>query len=136
MLSDADKADPLAALVRITGGSKRNALLKWCQSRTAEYRFVDITNFSTSWCDGMALCALLHSFLPNKIPYESLRSDNRENNFKIATSVAESVGITSVLEISEMIADRPIWEDVMNYVKEIYVKLEAGPQQNADCLLK
>jgi len=31
--------DPLAKLVKQTGGSKRNALLKWCQQKTLDYRY-------------------------------------------------------------------------------------------------
>lgn len=30
-------ADPLAMLAKQLGGSKRNALLRWCQNRTATY---------------------------------------------------------------------------------------------------
>jgi len=30
-------ADPLALLAKQLGGSKRNALLRWCQNRTAAY---------------------------------------------------------------------------------------------------
>jgi len=33
----AKSVDPLAALAKQLGGSKRNALLKWCQNRTATY---------------------------------------------------------------------------------------------------
>ena len=33
----AKSADPLASLAKQLGGSKRNALLKWCQNRTATY---------------------------------------------------------------------------------------------------
>lgn len=49
-----ERKDPLNALVK-NGGSKRNALLKWCQSKTVGYRNIDITNFSSSWNDGLAL---------------------------------------------------------------------------------
>lgn len=31
------KSDPLANLAKQMGGSKRNSLLKWCQSRIATY---------------------------------------------------------------------------------------------------
>ena len=65
--------DPLASLVK-NGGSKRNALLKWCQAKTAGYVEVDITNFSSSWNDGMAFAALLHGYVPDKIPYSSLKA--------------------------------------------------------------
>jgi len=33
----AKSVDPLATLAKQLGGSKRNALLKWCQNRTAAY---------------------------------------------------------------------------------------------------
>lgn len=32
-----ERKDPLAALARKYGGSKRNALLKWCQKKTEGY---------------------------------------------------------------------------------------------------
>lgn len=31
------KLDPLASLAKQLGGSKRNALLRWCQNKTASY---------------------------------------------------------------------------------------------------
>ncbi|GAB1303515.1 Cytospin-B [Apodemus speciosus] len=34
---DVERRDPLAALAREYGGSKRNALLKWCQKKTEGY---------------------------------------------------------------------------------------------------
>lgn len=33
-----ERKDPLAALAREYGGSKRNALLKWCQKKTEGYQ--------------------------------------------------------------------------------------------------
>ena len=38
-ISDSEKKDPLSALVKSGGGgSKRNALLKWCQAKTAGFK--------------------------------------------------------------------------------------------------
>lgn len=37
------------------------------------YSGIDITNFSSSWNDGLAFCALVHSHLPAHIPYETLQ---------------------------------------------------------------
>lgn len=71
-----EKKDPLASLVK-GGGSKRNALLKWCQSKTLGYKGIDITNFSSSWNDGLAFCALLHTYLGDKIPYDQLDSKDK-----------------------------------------------------------
>lgn len=44
-----ERKDPLNALVK-NGGSKRNALLKWCQNKTVGYRNIDITNFRFVIC--------------------------------------------------------------------------------------
>lgn len=91
-----DKKDPLANLAQ-TGGSKRNALLKWCQNKTLGFKGVDITNFSSSWNDGLAFCALLATYLPEKIDYSNLIASEKRKNFEIAFAAAESVGIHTVL---------------------------------------
>lgn len=106
-----ERKDPLQALVK-NGGSKRNALLKWCQNKTMGYPNIDITNFSSSWNDGMALCALLHSYLPDKIPYETLNPTDKRRNFSIAFEAAESVGIRTSL-VSERCFVKCFVEGVM-----------------------
>uniref|UniRef100_A0A8C0WD87 Cytospin-A n=1 Tax=Castor canadensis TaxID=51338 RepID=A0A8C0WD87_CASCN len=92
-----ERKDPLSALAREYGGSKRNALLKWCQKKTEGYQNIDITNFSSSWNDGLAFCALLHTYLPAHIPYQELNSQDKKRNFTLAFQAAESVGIKSTL---------------------------------------
>ncbi|XP_057572136.1 cytospin-B isoform X2 [Hippopotamus amphibius kiboko] len=120
-----ERRDPLAALAREYGGSKRNALLKWCQRKTEGYANIDITNFSSSWSDGLALCALLHTYLPAHIPYQELNSQEKKRNLLLAFEAAESVGIKPSLELSEMLhTDRPDWQSVMQYVAQIYKYFE------------
>lgn len=36
-----------------------------------------MTNFSSSWSDGLAFCALLHTYLPAHIPYQELISQDK-----------------------------------------------------------
>nr|CAB3235982.1 cytospin-A [Phallusia mammillata] len=129
--------DPLVSLARRYGGSKRNALLKWCQEKTQTYTGIDITNFSSSWSDGLAFCALLHSYLPAHIPYDSLqqtyisapddksRGQLQAKNFRLAFAAAESVGIEPTLAAEDLSAkDRPDWQRVMCYVTQIYKYFE------------
>ncbi|XP_063988838.1 cytospin-A-like isoform X4 [Diachasmimorpha longicaudata] len=119
-----ERKDPLCGLVK-NGGSKRNALLKWCQNKTVGYRNIDITNFSSSWNDGLALCAILHSYLPDTIPYDSLSPSEKRRNFSLAFSAAESVGIQTTLNIGDMCQlERPDWQQVMTYVTSIYKHFE------------
>uniref|UniRef100_A0A3P9HRQ4 Cytospin-A n=1 Tax=Oryzias latipes TaxID=8090 RepID=A0A3P9HRQ4_ORYLA len=120
-----ERKDPLAALAREYGGSKRNALLKWCQKKTEGYQNIDITNFSSSWNDGLAFCALLHTYLPAHIPYQELTGQDKRRNFTLAFQAAESVGIKCTLDINEMVhTERPDWQSVMTYVTAIYKYFE------------
>ncbi|XP_077288220.1 uncharacterized protein LOC143912745 [Arctopsyche grandis] len=119
-----ERKDPLNGLVK-NGGSKRNALLKWCQNKTVGYRNIDITNFSSSWNDGLALCALLHTYLPSLVPYDSLPASDKKHNFSTAFAAAESVGIPTTLNIQDMTQmERPDWQQVMAYVTAIYKHFE------------
>ncbi|CAN2387851.1 Sperm antigen with calponin homology and coiled-coil domains 1 [Pristimantis euphronides] len=120
-----ERKDPLAALAREYGGSKRNALLRWCQKKTEGYSNIDITNFSSSWSDGLAFCALLHTYLPAHIPYHELNSQDKKRNLMLAFQAAESIGIKASLELNElMFTDRPDWQSVMQYVCQIYKYFE------------
>ncbi|XP_061084042.1 EH domain-binding protein 1 isoform X2 [Conger conger] len=87
-------------------GGKPNAsqsLLVWCREVTKDYRGVKITNFTTSWRNGLAFCALLHHFRPDYIDYKSLSpQDIKENNKKAYDGFA-SLGISRLLEPSDMV---------------------------------
>lgn len=53
------------------------------------FQAVAIENFSSSWCDGMAFCALIHRFFPDAFDYSSLSPKEREINFTLAFQTAE-----------------------------------------------
>ncbi|XP_062379689.1 cytospin-A [Sardina pilchardus] len=117
--------DDFNRLLRRHGGSKRNSLLRWCQSRTQGYKNIDITNFSSSWADGLAFCAVYHTYLPSHIPYSSLRLDNKRENLTLAFQTGEGVGITASLTVDEMLrAEGPDWQRVLGYVESIYRHFE------------
>lgn len=48
-----------------------------------------LENFSTSWADGLAFCALVHHFLPDAFDYSKLTPDKRRHNFTLAFKIAE-----------------------------------------------
>uniref|UniRef100_A0A8C1MBV3 EH domain binding protein 1 n=1 Tax=Cyprinus carpio TaxID=7962 RepID=A0A8C1MBV3_CYPCA len=87
-------------------GGRPNAsqsLLAWCREVTKNYRGVKITNFTTSWRNGLAFCALLHHFRPDLIDYKALNpQDIKENNKKAYDGFA-SLGISRLLEPSDMV---------------------------------
>ena len=45
---------------------------------------IEITNFSSSWEDGLAFCAVYHTYMPSHVPYGSLTPEDkvRENTLK------------------------------------------------------
>lgn len=119
------KADTLQGLAKPARGSVRNGLLNWCKERTAGYPRVRITNFSSSWNDGLAFCAVMHSYLPDRIATESLTCTEKRRNLAIAFDVAESVGIEPLLNVDHMVsAERPEWKLVMTYVLSMYKHFE------------
>ncbi|XP_077098711.1 uncharacterized protein ehbp1l1b isoform X3 [Siphateles boraxobius] len=96
------------------------SLLKWCQEITKNYKGVKITNFSTSWRNGLAFCAILHHFHPEIIDFDALEPHNIKQNNKNAFDGFASQGISRLLEPSDMVLlsvpDRLI---VMTYLCQI-----------------
>ncbi|RVE64051.1 hypothetical protein OJAV_G00142490 [Oryzias javanicus] len=96
------------------------SLLQWCQSVTSGYRGVKVTNFSTSWRNGLAFCAILHHFHPDKIDFDQLDSHDTKLNNKKAFDGFEALGISRLMEPSDMVLlsvpDRLI---VMTYLSQI-----------------
>lgn len=117
--------DGFNLLLRRHGGSKRNSLLRWCQNRTQGYKNIDITNFSSSWADGLAFCAVYHTYLPSHIPYSTLCPENKRENLSLAFKTGDSVGIAQSLTVEEMLrAGGPDWQRVLSYVEGMYRHFE------------
>ncbi|XP_013006218.1 EH domain-binding protein 1-like protein 1 isoform X15 [Cavia porcellus] len=79
------------------------SLLEWCQEVTTGYRGVRITNFTTSWRNGLAFCAILHRFYPDKIDYASLDPLNIKQNNKQAFDAFAALGVSRLLEPADMV---------------------------------
>uniref|UniRef100_A0A671UWG2 Smoothelin b n=1 Tax=Sparus aurata TaxID=8175 RepID=A0A671UWG2_SPAAU len=102
--------------------SIKQMLLDWCRAKTRSYEHVDIQNFSSSWSNGMAFCALVHNFFPEAFDYDSLSPSNRRQNFEVAFSNAEKlVDCPQLLDVDDMVKMRePDWKCVYTYLQEFY----------------
>lgn len=79
--------------------SAKDALLLWCQMKTAGYHNVNVRNFTTSWRDGLAFNALIHKHRPDLINFEKLSKANPMHNLNNAFNVAEDkLGLTKLLD--------------------------------------
>lgn len=68
------------------------AILSWLFAalmKTKTQQNVQIDNFSTSWNDGMAFCALIHHYYPDAFDFNELQPKNRAYNFTLAFKTAE-----------------------------------------------
>ncbi|XP_027432398.1 smoothelin isoform X3 [Zalophus californianus] len=120
---------PRAAVQRSTSFGVPNAnsikqmLLDWCRAKTRGYEHVDIQNFSSSWSDGMAFCALVHNFFPEAFDYGQLSPQNRRQNFEVAFSSAEMlVDCVPLVEVEDMMimGKKPDPKCVFTYVQSLY----------------
>ncbi|XP_045045328.1 EH domain-binding protein 1 isoform X5 [Desmodus rotundus] len=102
-LSASPKPSPIPSPVLGRKPNASQSLLAWCKEVTKNYRGVKITNFTTSWRNGLSFCAILHHFRPDLIDYKSLNpQDIKENNKKAYDGFA-SIGISRLLEPSDMV---------------------------------
>ena len=76
---------------------KTNALKSWAIERTMNYP--NITNFSPY---ELSMCALLDSYVPEKINYYSLNPSEVEHNTKLASDVMSELGIPVYITSDEV----------------------------------
>ncbi|XP_067276260.1 protein-methionine sulfoxide oxidase mical3a isoform X7 [Pseudorasbora parva] len=82
---------------------RSSKLLNWCQRQTEGYRGVSVSDLTTSWKSGLALCSLIHRYRPDLIDFDSLDEKDVEKNNQLAFDVAEKeFGISPIMTGKEM----------------------------------
>lgn len=129
---DGGSPNPAVAIVKVQRASSfgvpnansiKQMLLDWCRAKTRGYENVEIQNFSSSWSDGMAFCALVHSFFPDAFDFSQLAPQNRRQNFELAFAAAECLAYcVPLLEVEDMMimGKRPDSKCVFTYVQSLY----------------
>ncbi|KAJ7069619.1 actin cross-linking [Mycena amicta] len=104
------------------GLSAKDGLLLWCQRKTEPYKEVEVQDFSLSWSDGLALCALIHCHRPDLLDYDKLDKSDRHGNTRLAFMVAaQHLGIPQLLEVEDLCdVARPDDKSVMTYIASFF----------------
>ncbi|XP_037608150.1 smoothelin [Sebastes umbrosus] len=100
----------------------KQMLLDWCRAKTEPYEGVTINNFSSSWKDGIAFCALVHRFFPDAFEYSILNPNEHRENFQLAFDTAERLaGCPPLLDADDLVRMKePDWKCVYTYIQEFY----------------
>lgn len=100
------------------GMTAKEGLLLWCQRKTACYDEVEVRDFSTSWNDGLAFCALLDIHRPDLIDYDALDKSDHKGNMQMAFDIAsKEIGIPPLLDVEDVCdVAKPDERSLMTYI--------------------
>nr|XP_054098071.1 F-actin-monooxygenase MICAL2 isoform X9 [Callithrix jacchus]XP_054098072.1 F-actin-monooxygenase MICAL2 isoform X9 [Callithrix jacchus]XP_054098073.1 F-actin-monooxygenase MICAL2 isoform X9 [Callithrix jacchus]XP_054098074.1 F-actin-monooxygenase MICAL2 isoform X9 [Callithrix jacchus] len=122
------------SLSRRESDIRPSKLLTWCQQQTEGYQHVNVTDLTTSWRSGLALCAIIHRFRPELINFDSLNEDDAVENNQLAFDVAErEFGIPPVTTGKEMAsAQEPDKLSMVMYLSKFYELFRGTPLRPVD----
>ncbi|KFY23750.1 hypothetical protein V491_02419 [Pseudogymnoascus sp. VKM F-3775] len=100
------------------GMTAKEGLLLWCQRKTACYDEVEVRDFSASWNDGLAFCALLDIHRPDLIDYDALDKKDHRGNMQLAFDIAsKEIGIPDLLDVEDVCdVAKPDERSLMTYI--------------------
>nr|XP_028583278.1 dystrophin-like isoform X4 [Podarcis muralis] len=103
-------------------------LLSWVRQSTQNYPQVNVVNFTSSWCDGLAFNALIHSHRPDLFDWDSVvRQQSAVQRLDHAFNVAKRhLGIEKLLDPEDVATPYPDKKSILMYVTSLFQVL---PQQ-------
>ncbi|OQS03805.1 alpha-actinin-1, partial [Thraustotheca clavata] len=127
--------------IDVDGVSGKDGLLLWCKRSLADYPSVEVHNFTTSWTNGLAFCALIHKHYPNLLDFNSLSPQNAEHNVSlgifyilpvsIAFTLAETkFGIPQLLNVADVAGNpKPDDKSILTYVSLLFQEFASDMQK-------
>lgn len=108
--------------ISVEDSTAKQGLLIWCRKKTKGYKGVDgnINNFSKDWANGNAFLALVDRHTTGMVEYDEMYDDPKEEKLDASFTTCEALGIPRLLEIDDLLVDRPDEKAVMTYVSELF----------------
>ncbi|TRY57147.1 hypothetical protein DNTS_002628, partial [Danionella cerebrum] len=103
-------------------------LLSWVRQSLKNYKDLNVVNFSSSWADGFAFNALIHSHRPELFSWSVVeQQENPIERLYHAFSVAEkSLGIDRLLDPEDVATIHPDKKSIIMYVTSLFKVLPHG----------
>uniref|UniRef100_A0A6I8NCE0 Nesprin-2 n=1 Tax=Ornithorhynchus anatinus TaxID=9258 RepID=A0A6I8NCE0_ORNAN len=99
--------------------SAKKALLLWAREQCAPHCTVSITDFKSSWRNGMAFLAVIHALRPDLIDMNIVKDRSNRENLNEAFRIAEcELSIPRLLEPEDVDVLHPDEKSIMTYVAQ------------------
>lgn len=118
-----------AAASLTSGGRKRkestvspDTLLTWLAKQVETYEKVVICDMTTSFQNGLALCAIIHRYRPDLLDFHTLDSKEAVDNLQLAFDILEhELSISPVIKATELanISKIPDKLTMMSYLSQV-----------------
>jgi len=100
--------------------SGADAIIYWAQTRCEDYG-IEVKNFTTSWKDGLAFCALVHSYFPKSIDYQACKNKTPNERCSLAFEAAGQQGVPPLLDPEDVTeVQTPDKRSMMTYLSCLY----------------
>jgi len=88
------------------GYPDRFGIFKWVQDSVKEFSNVNIVDFTTSFKDALAFCALVSHYAPQELKFRELQEYKILDNFRLAFKLADDLwDVPKILDPKDMSAD-------------------------------
>lgn len=109
--------------------SGRQALMAWSRQAADGYPLAGgIEDFSNSWTDGMALCAVVHRYRPDLLPWSKVKAcASNVERIQLAFDAARTHGIRPLIDADDLAAGGDEFS-MITYLTEVYHQFSALPR--------
>lgn len=95
---------------------------------------MNITNFTSSWRDGLAFAALVHNHQPDAFDYDSLSASDPLRNLEVAFDAAGKAGVPALLDPEDvLVGPQPDHFSIMTYLSTCVLLPTAGNVFDLTC---